>query len=285
MVEVLSDKLVAAKNLSPDKVRDTLDKAWADAESLDSALVNRGLLNEAEMLEFFAEYLGLELIKNLESVKVPKNFVEKVDVNFARQYFLCALDIVDGQMRVATCRPLDTHPMDELAAILGMPVTPVLAPRVEIKTILDKAYAAKKDIIDETEGELEESGMLEDDIEFDESTDLLNVATAAPIIKLVNTVIAQALRRRASDIHIQPYENRVAVRYRVDGVLFESMSPSRKVLEAIVARIKVMGKMDIAERRLPQDGRATVRNGDNEVDLRISSVPTAYGERIVIRLL
>jgi general secretion pathway protein E len=127
--------------------------------------------------------------------------------------------------------------------------------------------------------------MLETDIEIDESTDLLNVATAAPIIKLVNTIIAQALRRRASDIHIQPYEHKIAVRYRVDGVLFEAMTPSKKILEAIIARIKVMGKMDIAERRLPQDGRATVRNGDHEVDLRISSVPTAYGERVVIRLL
>lgn len=285
MIQSVADTLVAKNRLSAEKLADVMQKAKEESEPLDAALVRRGLLSEQEMLNFFSEYLGLELRNQLDSVRVPAVFVTKVDVNFARNYYLVALGEQDGVMQVATCRPLDPHPMDELASMIGMPVQPVLAPRVEISTLLNKAYAAKKDIIDETESELEESGMLETDIEIDESTDLLNVATAAPIIKLVNTIIAQALRRRASDIHIQPYEHKIAVRYRVDGVLFEAMTPSKKILEAIIARIKVMGKMDIAERRLPQDGRATVRNGDHEVDLRISSVPTAYGERVVIRLL
>ncbi len=285
MIESVAEKLVADNRLSADKLADVMKKAREEAEPLDAALVRRGLLSETEMLRFFSEYLGLELAMSLENRKVPAHFVAKVDVNWARNYYLCAVGEEDGVVLVATCRPLDMHPMDELAGIIGRPVRPLLAPRVEISTLLNKAYAAKKDIIDETESELAESGMLETDIDIDESTDLLNVATAAPIIKLVNTVIAQALRRRASDIHIQPYENKIAIRYRVDGVLFEAMTPSKKILDAIIARIKVMGKMDIAERRLPQDGRATVRNGDNEVDLRISSVPTAYGERVVIRLL
>ncbi|NUQ34929.1 MAG: Flp pilus assembly complex ATPase component TadA, partial [Planctomycetaceae bacterium] len=285
MIDVLAQRLVDERSLNAEKLADVLKKAQEEAESLDNALVRKGLLNEAEMLEFFADYLGLEYHKSLEQAKVPKSFVERVPVIFARNYNLVAISEEDGLMKVACCRPLDMHPMDELASMVKTPVEPVLAPRVEISNLLNKAYAAKKDIIDETEGELEESGMLETDIEIDGSTDLLNVATAAPIIKLVNTFIAQALRRRASDIHIQPLEHKISVRYRVDGVLFEAMTPNKKLLEAIVARIKVMGKMDIAERRLPQDGRASVRNGDNEVDLRISSVPTSFGERVVIRLL
>ncbi len=285
MIQALTQDLVKKHDINPDKLKDIFQRAEEEIESIDVALVKKGLLNEAQMLEFFSDYLKLEYKQTLEHVKVPKTFVDKVPVLFARNYNLVALAEEEGTMIVACCKPLETHPIDELSDMVEMPVRPILAPRVEISTLLNKAYAAKKDILDETEQELEEQGMLEDQIEIDESTDLLNVATAAPIIKLVNTIIAQALRRRASDIHIQPYENTLVVRYRVDGVLYDSMTPSKKLLEAVIARIKVMSKMDIAERRLPQDGRATVRNGDHEVDLRVSSVPTAYGERIVIRLL
>ena len=285
MIDVLAERLLKDRDINADKLADVLKKAADESEGIDSALVRKGILSESEMLEFFSGYLQLEFVESLDGVKVPKSFVENVPVIFGRNYNLVAIAEEGGVMKVACCRPMDMHPMDELAAMVGMPVEPLLAPRVEISNLLNKAFAAKKDIIDETEGELADQGMLDSDIEIDESTDLLNVATAAPIIKLVNTIIAQALRRRASDIHIQPMEHNVSVRFRVDGVLFESMTPSKKVLEAIVARIKVMGKMDIAERRLPQDGRATVRNGDNEVDLRISSVPTSFGERVVIRLL
>jgi len=285
MMQLLQDKLVSTMELSEEKLQGVLEKAREESEGIDIALVRKGLLSEAEMLEFFAEELGMQYRPTLEHIKVPRDFVDNVPVLFARNYNLIGLEERDGVMVVATCRPLELHPMDELASMVGMPVEPLLVPRVEIATVLNKAYAAKKDIIDETEKELEEQGIFDDDIEIDDSTDLHNIATAAPIIKLVNTIIAQALRRRASDIHIQPYENTLAVRYRVDGVLFEAMTPTKKALDAIVARIKVMGRMDIAERRLPQDGRATVRNGDNEVDLRISSVPTAFGERVVIRLL
>ncbi len=121
--------------------------------------------------------------------------------------------------------------------------------------------------------------------QIDESEDVLDVANKAPIIKLVNTILFQALKMRASDVHFHPYQDRMQVRTRIDGILYDMDPIPRKVQEAIVSRIKVMGKMDIAERRLPQDGRATIRLGDGEVDVRISSIPTTYGERIVMRLL
>jgi len=126
-------------------------------------------------------------------------------------------------------------------------------------------------------------GALADQI--DESEDVLDVANKAPIIKLVNTILFQALKMRASDVHFHPYVDRMQVRIRIDGILYDMDPIPRKVQEAIVSRIKVMGKMDIAERRLPQDGRASIRLGDGEVDVRISSIPTTYGERIVMRLL
>ena len=119
----------------------------------------------------------------------------------------------------------------------------------------------------------------------DESEDVLDIANKPPIIKLMNTILFEALKIRASDIHLQPYNDRMQVRYRIDGILYDAKTVPKKFQDAIVSRVKVMGKMDIAERRLPQDGRTTIKVGDGEVDVRISSVPTSQGERIVFRLL
>jgi len=285
MTDPLTLQLMKVKNLREEKVSMVLEKAKDTGMTIDNALVDAGLLGETEMLKFFAQELSLPFEETLDKYKTPVRFVEKVSVNFARNYNLIGLDEIGGQVRVATCRPLDLYPMDELAAILRQPIEPVLAPRVEISALINKAYAQKSDLNEEVEKQLEEEGMLDSDVEFDESTNILDVASAAPIIKLVNTILAQALRMRASDVHIQPFEHKLQVRFRVDGVLYDIMTPNKKLQDAVTARIKVMAKMDIAERRLPQDGRATIKMGDNEVDLRISTVPTNFGERVVIRLL
>lgn len=285
MSQLLAKYLIEERGLRQDKVDNLMAKTKETGEKLDAALVESGLLGESEMLGFFGEQLGLPYEEDLSGYKPYPKFAERVPVGFARNYNLIALEERAGSVRVATCRPLDLYPMDELASLLRKPIEPVLAPRVEINELINKSYAQKTEVSDEVESELEASGMLETDIEFDEKTDILNIATAAPIIKLVNTIFSQSLRMRASDIHIQPSEHKLQVRYRVDGVLYDVMTPSKKLQDAIVARIKVMGKMDIAERRLPQDGRASVKMGDSEIDLRISTVPTSFGERVVIRLL
>ncbi|MCB9895220.1 MAG: Flp pilus assembly complex ATPase component TadA [Planctomycetes bacterium] len=285
MSQLLAKYLIEERGVREDKVEHLIAKTKESGEHLDAALVESGMLAETEMLEFFSNQLGLPYEPELGKYKPYPKFSEKVPVGFARNYNLVALDEVGGSVRVATCRPLDLYPMDELAGLLRKPIEPVLAPRVEISELINKSYAGNSEVSDEVERDLEADGMLDTDLEFDEKTDILNIATAAPIIKLVNTIFSQSLRMRASDIHIQPTEHKLQVRYRVDGVLYDVMTPSKKLQDAIVARIKVMGKMDIAERRLPQDGRASVKMGDAEIDLRISTVPTSYGERVVIRLL
>ena len=285
MSQLLAKYLVEERGVKQDKVDHLLAKSKELGERLDTALVESGLLDEAAMLQFFSQQLGLPFEASLGAYKPYPKFAENVPAGFARNYNLVALNEVAGSIRVATCRPLDLYPMDELASLLHRPIEPVLAPRVEIAELINKTYAQKSEVSDEVERELEADGMLETDFEFDEKTDILNVATAAPIIKLVNTIFSQSLRMRASDIHIQPSEHKLQIRYRVDGVLYDVMTPSKKLQDAIVARIKVMGRMDIAERRLPQDGRASVKMGDADIDLRISSVPTNHGERVVIRLL
>ncbi|MBI1849338.1 MAG: type II secretion system ATPase GspE [Planctomycetes bacterium] len=247
--------------------------------------MRKNYITEEQALQIFGDAMGIPYQEKIGAIVVPSEFVNKVPVQFARTYNLVALKRENGTMTVATNAPFDIHPMDDLATLMGCEVEPVLVPRAEIANVINRAYKQKSDVVDEALG-----GLADEDIAgitkiIEESDDLLDVANKAPIIKLVNMILFQALKMRASDIHIQPFEDRLQIRYRIDGILYDMEAPPKKVQEAIISRVKVMGKMDIAERRLPQDGRATIRIGDTEVDVRISSVPTNYGERIVMRLL
>jgi general secretion pathway protein E len=273
--------------LSRERLDECRKIAGASGDSLDRVILQKDYLDEATLLQIYAKHLGFEFRKSLDGTRVPSTFVSKVPVHFARNYNLVALEECDGNvLKVATCTPLQPHPMDDLSALIGAEIDPVLAPRIEITSLIARAYRHKADGVDEALADVNEDGNfagLADAIE--ESEDVLDVANKAPIIKLVNTILFQALKLRASDVHFQSYADRMQVRFRIDGILYDMDPIPRKVQEAIVSRIKVMGKMDIAERRLPQDGRATIRIGDGEVDVRISSIPTTNGERIVMRLL
>ncbi|MCE9583916.1 MAG: type II secretion system ATPase GspE [Planctomycetes bacterium] len=266
-----------------------VDEAFAvsseSREPIDRVLLTRGFLNEKQMLKAFSKALDIPLMERLTDATVPVEFVEKVPVQFARSHNLAGLGELNGAVQVATCNAFDFHPLDELALMLGKTITLVMAPKSEITALINKAYQKKMDVVDEMLEDLEDDEMAGIARELEEGHDLLDMANKAPIIKLVNMIMFQALKMRASDIHIQPYEEKLQVRYRIDGILYDMMTPPKKIQDAIISRIKIMGKMDIAERRLPQDGRATIKVGDNDVDVRISSVPTSNGERIVMRLL
>ncbi|MDQ7780826.1 MAG: type II secretion system ATPase GspE [Planctomycetota bacterium] len=277
--------LKAIGSLTDEKIEDAFVASRLSGESLDRLLVGNGLLTEKQMLEVFSRALRLEYHQKLTDFAAPQSFVAKVPVQFARNHSMIAIGEKDGTVTVAVSYPLDIHPQDELAAMIGKAILPALATKGEIAALINKAYQQKTDVVDEMLEDMDQDEF--DDLakEVEGSQDLLDLANKAPIIKLVNMVLFQALKMRASDIHIQPYEEKLQVRYRIDGVLYDMMSPPKSVQEAIISRIKVMGKMDIAERRLPQDGRASLRLGDSDIDVRISSVPTSHGERIVMRLL
>ncbi|KAF0246260.1 MAG: proteinral secretion pathway protein [Planctomycetota bacterium] len=271
--------------LADNKVDEAFAVSAESREPIDRVLLTRGFMNEKQMLRAFSKALAVPLMDRLTDAEVPPAFVEAVPVQFARSHNLVGIGEVNGTVQVATCNPFDFHPLDELALMTGKSVTIVMAPKSEITALINKAYQKKMDVVDEMLEDLEEGEMAGIARELEEGHDLLDMANKAPIIKLVNMVMFQALKMRASDIHIQPYEEKLQVRYRIDGILYDMMTPPKKIQEAIISRIKIMGKMDIAERRLPQDGRATIKVGDNDVDVRISSVPTSNGERIVMRLL
>ncbi|MBN1420841.1 MAG: type II secretion system ATPase GspE [Planctomycetes bacterium] len=254
-------------------------------QPLDKLLRAKGYVSEETLLRTLSKALRLPLMEDLSEAQVPDVFVERVPAHFARNYNLVAVGQTDGTYRVATCDPLDFHPMDDLASLLGAAVEPVLAPRAEITSAINRAYQkASADVAELLDG-IEDDELVALTKEVQKSEDVLDIANKPPIIRLVNTIMFEALKIRASDIHIQPYEERLQVRYRIDGILYDSKMIPKKVQDAVISRIKVMGKMDIAERRLPQDGRTTIKVGDGLVDVRISAVPTSYGERIVMRLL
>lgn len=212
-------------------------------------------------------------------------FVERVPIRFARRFKVLGLNASSGVMPVATTTNTPRSALDKLTVLLGVATLPV---RVEDSTLteaINKAYGKRDSGVD---------GVIERlDVESAETVvgrlqtggDLLDTDGASPITKLVNAVLLDAVKRRSSDVHVQPFEDRLVVRLRIDGVLYDYVQPPQAYLDEIVSRIKVMGRMNIAEKRLPQDGRTSVVIGDKPVDLRISTLPTAHGERVVIRLL
>ena len=283
MKDILLEKL--GERLPQEKLNDALRIESESGQTLDRILLRKQYLPEEDVLQLFADSLGYEFRPDLDGIKVPDSFADTVPIEFARNYTLVGIEQDNGIMKVATCSPFEIHPMDDLAAILNTEVEPVFVPRGAITAHINKAYRNKADMVDEAIETIEEESLDDLSAFVSESEDLLDVANKAPIIKLVNMVLFQALKMRASDVHIQPFEDRVQIRYRIDGVLYDMESVPKKVQDAVISRVKVMGKMDIAERRIPQDGRSTIKIGDAEVDVRISTVPTNLGERIVMRLL
>jgi general secretion pathway protein E len=266
--------------------QECLEAERETGESIDKILKEKGYLTEEQLLQAFHKTTGIPYYRTLTHLHVPEEFVQRVPAQFARTYNLVAVGRANGAYQVATCEPLNVHGMDELSTLLEAEVDPVLAPRSEITQLISRAYQRTVDGVNEMlEGIEEDEDVLGINLELDEAEDVLDIANKAPIIRLVNSIFFEAHKMRASDIHFQPFEDKLQTRYRIDGILYDTKTIPKKVQEAVTSRIKVMGRMDIAERRLPQDGRCTIKVGDGEIDLRISSVPTAYGERIVLRLL
>ncbi|MBN1630257.1 MAG: type II secretion system ATPase GspE [Thermoleophilia bacterium] len=277
------ERFVAEGTLTRERFESARQQAEEANQRLDQVLLEEGLLTEEELLKAFSQELDISFQEDISQSEVPREYIERVPLQFARNHNLIGIERHNGQVKVATCEPLDLHPLDDVATILGAEVEPVFSTRHQILNLLDRVYHQDvREANDILEG-VDDADLSRLDIE--ESEDLLDMANKAPIIKLVNTIIYQALKNRASDVHLQPYEDKLQVRYRIDGKLYDMMTPPKRFQEAIVSRIKVMARMDIAERRFPQDGRDTIRMGTREVDLRISTIPTYHGERVVMRLL
>jgi general secretion pathway protein E len=251
--------------------------------SLLQLLVRLGLVSERDHAQTSAEVLQLPL---LEARAVPEAAPESLldalplSLRFLKQFHVCPLALQDGVLDLWLSDPQDPYAADAVRLAMGVPVRVHVGLRAEIDDLIERWYgqgrSAMGAIVETADGE----GSVVDDIEH-----LRDLASEAPVIRLVNLVIQRAFELRASDIHIEPFENRLKVRYRVDGVLIEGESPPANLTAAVISRIKIMARLNIAERRLPQDGRIMLRVQGKELDLRVSTVPTAHGESVVMRLL
>jgi len=241
---------------------------------------------EAEVIgQSAAAALGLEFAESLAALPASHEFLQKVPIGFARRHGVLGLAADGNGMRLALADLAEWPKIRTLEKALGRRVAPVFAPRAEVLRAINAAYETLGGQAERVIEELDADAVLREVDEVGASEDLLDVASRAPVIKLVNLILFEAVKRRASDVHIQPYEDRLVVRFRLDGVLHDLFEPPKALQAEITSRIKVMGGMNIAEHWLAQDGRATVEVGDRVVDLRIATLPTHVGERVVIRLL
>jgi len=249
--------------------------------SLLALLARLGLVSERDHAETCAEVLDLPLVAIKDAPELPPEGVA-LSMRFMKQFAVCPVGENDTAVDVLMADPQDAYTLDALRLATGRDIRPAVALRSEIGDLVERWYgqgrSAMGAIVETAEGE--GAGGDLDDVEH-----LRDLASEAPVIRLVNLIIQRAVELRASDIHIEPFENRLKVRYRIDGVLSEGESPPANLTAAVISRVKIMAKLNIAERRLPQDGRIMLRVQGKELDLRVSTVPTAHGESVVMRLL
>jgi type IV pilus assembly protein PilB len=279
VVEILKDVGL----VTHEQVEKARASSQADGKSVLDELVKMGAVSELDVTKALANQLSMEMI-NLAEYKVPDEIISLVPRHIARRYKVVPVAKHDNTLTVAISDPLDVDTVDSLQYLLKMNVEAVVATKTEIENSLTRYYGSATDAVESmlqeiTEGEIE---VKEKGVEiFDETA----TEADAPIIKLVSLIILEAYRSRASDIHIEPLERKLRVRYRIDGVLHEVESPPKRLQAAILSRLKIMAGMSIAEKRVPQDGRIQVPVMGKTLDLRVSCLPTNHGESIVMRIL
>jgi type II secretion system protein E len=274
----LQDLLSVSGFLTEEQLQHALRESERTGSKLQTAVVRLGYASEEKVLQFLAERLGLQYVRDVERLLNPEVLL-KVPSEFALRHQVLPLQQEDGVLVVATADPLNVSALDDLRLLVNGEIRPVLAPSSEISEAIEQFYMER---IFRDMAELQADDVAAEELEV---SDLQKMASEALVIKLVNLILHQAIQDRASDVHIEPFENHTRVRYRIDGVLHDASSPPKRLHPAIVSRVKILADMNIAERRLPQDGRIRLRFSGRQIDMRVSTVPTLFGEGVVIRLL
>jgi type II secretion system protein E len=269
--------------VTPKILEDAQALQRAEGLRLDRALVQLGALTERQILAVMAEHLDLPFA-DLSEVTIDPEILRAFPSKIVYRKRLVPISRSNGSLNVATSDAFDLYAFDELRLTTGLSIQPVLAPRDDIEKIIKSHYGLGGDTLDEMVG-TDDTGGSSSGIEAGE--DLLEAAQEASVIKLVNEIIIEAINERASDIHIEPFEHHISIRYRIDGVLQEASIPPQmhRFQAAIISRIKILANLNIAERRIPQDGRIKFNVGGRQVDVRVSVIPMLFGEGVVMRLL
>ncbi|KPK50128.1 MAG: general secretion pathway protein GspE [Planctomycetes bacterium SM23_25] len=278
IVEVLLEQGL----IRPEQLAEAMALRRKEGLRLDRALVRLGYVSEESFLRVMGEQLSIPLV-DLSAVEIDVETLRSLPAKLVYRKNLVPVSRTDGTLTVATSDPFDLYAFDELRLLTGLAIQPALAPEEDIRKVIKTHYGVGGDTVDEM--------VSADDVEVireaQDSEDLLEMAQEASVIKLVNEFFLEALNERASDIHIEPYEHTLVVRYRIDGVLHEASLPPQieRFQAAIISRIKILASLNIAEKRLPQDGRIKFQVGNRQIDVRVSVIPMLFGEGIVMRLL
>jgi len=286
----LGELLVAEGVISPDQLQDALREHRRSKERLGVVLARRGFVSEERLVELLSREHGLPSV-DIAQQMIPADVLGMVPAHIVRKYEVLPLSRAANGLTLAMADPTNVVALDEIAAMTRLTVLPVVASGTAIRAAIDRHYKTKGEPMADVLAELsmdpsslevmsdEEQPSAGNVIELRESAD------EAPVVRLVNMILADAIRRGASDLHWEPYEREFRVRFRIDGVLHEMLSPPKRHEAAIISRLKIMANLDIAERRAPQDGRIKLRMGPREIDFRVSILPAIFGEKAVLRIL
>jgi type IV pilus assembly protein PilB len=276
--KMLGEILVGAGLITEEQLAQAMELQKQSHERLGRVLIGMGVGTEKDIALAIAKQLGLEFV-DLDDVVPDEEALCALPEHLARRYQLIPLEVKDGKMKLGMVDPLDVLAIDDVRRQVTQAIHPVVIAHDGFLRVLSQ-YPALDDGVKAMIQEIK--GQPSEDMELES---LRKLVDEAPVVRLVNLIILQAVRQRASDIHIEAQETRVRVRYRIDGALYNVMTPPRHIHNAIISRVKIMADMDIAERRLPQDGRIQLKVENRDIDLRVSTIPTVFGEKVVLRIL
>ncbi|MCH8965701.1 MAG: Flp pilus assembly complex ATPase component TadA, partial [Planctomycetes bacterium] len=279
----LGDVLLAKGQITSDQLEAARDAQGSGDELLEKVLVRMGFVEEEAVLEVMGEQLSLPVV-DLSSVTIDAALLKMVPAKLVHRYGLIPISQKNGTITVATSNPHDLYAFDELRMLTRRRIEMALAPESEINRLIKQFYGVGGSTIEDMVAE-EDVEIISDSI--DESGELIEMAQEATVVKLVNEILIEAIRDRATDVHIEPYETQLKIRYRIDGVLHNAPVPAeiQRFQLAIISRIKILSSLNIAEKRLPQDGGFKIKTQGREIDIRVSIIPTSFGEAVVMRIL
>lgn len=277
----LANSLIAAGKVTPDQMESALAEHRATGKPLAQILTESGAVSEVDLIEAMAKEIGLGFV-DLSDYPIDEDAAKKIPLAIARRHRVLLVGYENDTALVAVANPSDMMAMDDLRSILGREFKPLVAAPSQIIEFIDKVYRTDEEVEQAAE---EAAKIASGESAGIEITNLETVVEDAPVIRFVNSIILQAINERASDIHVEPTESDLRVRYRIDGVLHDFNRAPRNITNAVISRLKVMGELNIAEHRIPQDGRISLNAGSRKLDLRVASLPTIFGEKIVMRIL
>ncbi len=286
-------ELLLAKNLITEKqLQEALTRQTSSGGKIGYHLLEMGVVSPEDLAQVLGEQHGTEFI-DLTKINIPPDILKLVPAEIAQRFQVVPFERKGRMLKIAMINPHQLDQINDLGFITGFDIIPVVAPENTIAKSILKYYKVNvslaevmKDI--ESEEEIEFLQSEEEDIKTEDTSEVElgdDALADAPVVKLVNTMISEAVTKRASDIHVEPYEKFLRVRYRIDGVLYEMMKPPLKLKNAIVSRVKIMAKLDIAEKHMPQDGRVKVKVQNKTIDMRVATIPTMFGEKVELRIL